>query len=57
MALQRPAIVWTAGGFPASSGDITTFRGGKKKEKEKWDKKALYFKVPDGKRGVGDSGY
>ena len=57
MALHRPAIVWVNGGFPASTHDITIFRGGKKGENDKWDKKALYFQVPEGKRGVGDSGY
>ena len=49
--------MWINGGFPASTHDITIFRGGKKGEKDNWDKKALYFQVPEGKRGVGDSGY
>ena len=58
MAINRPAIVWHRGGFPASHHDITTFRGGKKEDGiDKWDKRALYFNIPDGKRGVGDSGY
>jgi hypothetical protein len=57
MALNRAAIVSVNGGKPASTSDITEFRGGKRGEEEKWDKKALYFKIPSGKKGVGDSGY
>ena len=55
--LQCPAVVWANGGFPSSTHDITVFRGGKNKEKHKWDKKDLYFQVPKIKIGVGDSGY
>jgi hypothetical protein len=38
--------------------DITIFRGGEKEvEEANWDRKAVYFKLKDGKRMIGDSGY
>ena len=38
--------------------DITVFRGGKEEDgKENWDREALYFKIKQGDRIVGDSGY
>ena len=38
--------------------DITVFRGGNKEDKkENWDQEALYFKIKQGDRIVGDSGY
>jgi len=55
--------VWTAGPYPASTHDITIFRGGKKestkqrKNEKMWDKNALYFQIPEGKKLIGDSGY
>ena len=56
-------VIWAAGPKPASIHDITFFRGGKeesnskKKNEAKWDKKALYFKIPKGKKLIGDSAY
>ncbi len=47
---------WVAGPKPASTHDITFFRGGtevsKSREKNEvtWDKNALYFHIPKGKR-------
>ena len=57
VALRRSCIVWVNGTKQASKHDMNVFRGGKASEEEKWDKKALYFLVPPGKRGIGDSGY
>ena len=38
--------------------DITIFRGGEKEvEEANWDHKAVYFKLKDGERMIGDSGY
>ena len=38
--------------------DITIFRGGEKEvKKSNWDPKAVYFKLKDGERMIGDSGY
>ena len=50
-------ILHINGPFVASAADIT-FCGGKTSEsKEDWDKSALYFKIPDGKKIVADSAY
>lgn len=59
VAIRRNKLVWMKGPEPAGSKhDITHFRGGTKEQgKDKWDKNSLYFKLPPGKRGVGDSGY
>ena len=60
MAIRRPAIVWMRGPFPASTHDITIFRGGKENKKEKWSRNSLYFamqELGEGKMGIGDSGY
>ena len=36
----------------------TAFCGGKKEQpKSEWDKSALYFQLPDGKKAIGDSTY
>ncbi|KAL3786428.1 hypothetical protein ACHAW5_007529 [Stephanodiscus triporus] len=49
--------------IPASTHDITFFRGGTQvstnrlKNEAIWDQNALYFKIPEGKRLIGDSGY
>ena len=46
---------------PASTHDVIFFRGGKevskskKKNEAQWDKKSLYFKIPKGKKLIGDS--
>ena len=59
----RDKILWTAGPKPASTHDITFFRGGtqvstnRQKNEATWDKNALYFQVPEGKKLIGDSGY
>lgn len=59
-------VIWTAGPKPASTHDVTFFRGGKvvskskKKNEAQWDKKSLYFKIlkiPKGKKLIGDSAY
>lgn len=58
VAINRSAIVWTRGGFPASFQNITVYRGGRNEDgRDNWDRNALYFHTPEGKRGVGDSGY
>ena len=56
-------VLWIAGPKPASTHDITFFRGGqevsrnKKMNEEVWDKDSLYFRIPAKKRLIGDSGY
>eukprot|EP00980_Cylindrotheca_fusiformis_P009533 scaffold2088_cov119-Cylindrotheca_fusiformis.AAC.2 len=55
IAIRSNNVVWVNGPFPASQHDITTFRGGKKGQPQ--DPEALQFKIPDGKRAIGDSGY
>ncbi len=56
-------ILWTAGPKPASTHDITFFRGGTQvstnwqRNEATWDKNALYFKIPEEKKLIGDSGY
>ncbi len=56
-------VVWIAGPYPASTHDITIFSGGTQvsqsqcNNKANWDRNALYFKIPEGKKLTGDSGY
>jgi hypothetical protein len=56
-------IILIAGPYPASTHDITIFRGGTQVSKSQqnnktyWDQNALYFKIPKGKRLIGNSGY
>lgn len=58
VAIRSSRIVSTNGPHPASKHDMTIFRGGTTKEKkENWEKNSLYFKIPEGKRAIGDSGY
>jgi hypothetical protein len=58
VAIRSSKIVWTSGPHPASKHDMTIFRGGTTKEKKaNWEKNSLYFKIPEGKRAIGDSGY
>ena len=63
MDVCESRAIWVAGPKPASTHDITFFRGGTEVSKSKttnegkWDKNALYFRIPDGKRLIGDSGY
>ena len=50
--------MWINGPFFCSTADITIFRGGKSDEsKDNWDKSALYFQLPEGKKVTGDGGY
>ncbi len=48
---------------PASTHDITFFRGGTQvsanchKNEATWDKNALYFQIPKGKKLISNSGY
>jgi hypothetical protein len=55
--LWTSSIVSMRGPFPASVHDMNVFRGGDRGDKENWDRTSLYFKMPPGMRGVGDSGY
>ena len=56
-------VIWVSGPQPASTHDITMFRGGaqvdpsKRNNKANWDRRALYFHIPEGKKLIGDSGY
>lgn len=56
IAIRSDRLVHVRGPFPASTHDITIFRGGKKGEEPK-AQDALTFKIPIGKRAIGDSGY
>lgn len=55
----QSVLVWMRGPFAAGEkNDKTVFCGGTKKEpKDKWDQEALYFKLPEGKKAIGDSIY
>jgi hypothetical protein len=56
--IHEPRIVWCDGPYPASTSDLTIFRGGKKdKDISTWDHDALFFKIPAGKKLVADRGY
>ena len=55
--LWSSRLVSMRGPFPASVHDIHVFRGGDRGDKSSWDRTSLYFKMPPGMRGVGDSGY
>jgi len=58
VSLKKSALIWINGPFPASRHDSTVFRGGRKDtKKEDWDHDALYWKMPKGTKGIGDSGY
>jgi hypothetical protein len=56
VAIYSSRLVWIAGPFPASSHDLTIFRGGRADQEPK-DPNALFFKIPEGKKGIGDSAY
>ena len=48
-------VVSLRGPFEAGMHDMTVFRGGKEEDgKENWDRDALYFKIKQGDRIVGD---
>jgi hypothetical protein len=50
VSLRRP--------FEAVTHDISIFHGGEKEvSKEQWDRNVLHFKIKEGERIVGDSGY
>lgn len=52
LSLSEPRIIWIRGPVPASTADITMFRGGKTDvSKDQWDKSALYHQVPKGMKG------
>ena len=55
ISIRSSRLVSIRGPFPASTHDITIFRGGKKKAVK--DPDALWFKIPPGKKAIGDSGY
>ena len=59
LAIRRNKLVWMRGPFPAGKlHDLTVFRGGSKKQgKKNWDRDSLYFKLPQGMKAIGDSGY
>ena len=58
LSLHEPKIVWAEGPVVPSYADISMFRGGKSDEDvEEWDKSALYFQIPEGKRVIADGGY
>ncbi|EJK71943.1 hypothetical protein THAOC_06572, partial [Thalassiosira oceanica] len=55
LSLSEPRIVWIRGPVPASTADITMFRGGTTDvSRDQWDKSALYHQIPN---GLGDSSY
>ena len=45
------------GPFPPSVHDITVFRGGETSDFDNWDMESLYFKLGEGEKCIGDSGY
>jgi hypothetical protein len=55
IAIYSSRLVWISGPFPASRHDLTIFRGGKPNEPR--DPNALISKIPQGKKGIGDSAY
>lgn len=59
LAIRQNQLVWVNGPFPSGAmHDSTIYRGGTEKiKKDMWDKTSLFFKMPKGKRAVGDSGY
>ena len=58
-AIRRQNLVWVNGPVPSGAKhDGTIFRGGTNEtKKSKWLQSSLYFKMPRGKKAVGDSGY
>ncbi len=56
-------VVWISGPYPASTHDITIFFCGtqvsqsQRNNKTYWDWIALYFKIPEGEKLIGDLGY
>ena len=57
MAIERAKQVWIDGPHDASKPDVTAFRGGDVEEgANNWDRNALYFQIPSGKKAVADKG-
>ncbi len=56
---HQDKLVNMQGPIPAGKADDRTFfcGGSKKIPKESWDKSSLYFKIPNGKKAVGDKIY
>lgn len=49
--------MWVDGPYPAAQNDLNVFRGGRvEDEKDKWDRNALYFQLPEGKMVIADDG-
>lgn len=57
LATREPRILSIRGPYPPSVHDITVFRGGLPSDRDSWDRDALYFKLREGEKCVGDSGY
>ncbi|KAL7537796.1 hypothetical protein ACHAWF_011304 [Thalassiosira exigua] len=59
LALRRDELAWMNGPVPAGLvQDGTLFCGGNLNQpKQDWDKRALYFKLPPGKKAIADSAY
>jgi hypothetical protein len=57
LAIDEPRVVHMRGPFAPSIHDITVFRGGDPNDEDNWDPDALYFKLEEGEKCVGDSGY
>jgi hypothetical protein len=55
IAIRTNNLVWINGPYKASTHDITMFRGGNKGQTE--NQNCLYYKIPDGKKAIGDGGY
>jgi hypothetical protein len=56
--IKLAQIAWISGPHEASRHDITVFRGGTVEEgKKNWNRNALYFKLDQGKKLIGDDGY
>lgn len=58
-SISQQSCVWSRGPFPAGAmNDGVLFRGGRLDEpRESWDPAALYSRIPEGKKAIGDSGY
>ena len=58
LSIHSNEIIWIRGPLEASIHDISMFRGytTKDKKRNKVDKDAFIFRIPAGKKGVGDSG-
>mmetsp|Transcript_2524 Transcript_2524/g.5573 ORF Transcript_2524/g.5573 Transcript_2524/m.5573 type:complete len:187 (-) Transcript_2524:127-687(-) len=58
LSTTKPQVGSVRGPKPPSVNDMTVFRGGTVEEgKEKWDREAIYWQIPDGSLIITDSGY